>query len=93
MLFCKILDLTAVDYTDESNILSEEEIYIGDDTAALLLHLQENEGEVVGNFYRKVIQFYQALDPAVFKLRVLIGQNAVSIFSRSRGIQIARFDW
>ena len=33
--------------------------YIGDDTAALLLHLKENEGEVVGQFYRKVIQFYQ----------------------------------
>ena len=56
-------DLTAVDYGDESNLLSEEEIYmyIGDDTTALLLHLKENEGEVVGQFYRKVIQFYQAL--------------------------------
>ena len=48
-------DLTAVDYRDESNVLCFEEIYIGDDTAALLLHLQENEGEVVGQFYRKVI--------------------------------------
>ena len=54
-------DLTAVDYGDESNLLSEEEIYIGDDTTAILLHLKENEGEVVGHFYRKVIQFYQAL--------------------------------
>ena len=53
-------DLTAVDYADESNVLSEEDIYIGDNTAALLLHLKENEGEVVGQFYQKVIQFYQA---------------------------------
>ena len=53
-------DLTAVDYADESNVLSEEDIYIGDNTPALLLHLKENEGEVVGQFYQKVIQFYQA---------------------------------
>ena len=50
-------DLTAVDYGDESNLLSEEEIYIGDDTTAILLHLKENEGRSCWHFYRKVIQF------------------------------------
>ena len=40
-------NLTAVDYVNESNLLSEEETYIGDDIAALLLHLKENEGEIV----------------------------------------------
>lgn len=53
-------NLTIVDYLDELNLLSEEEIYIGDDTAALLFHLEEKEGDDVRQFYRKVIQFYQA---------------------------------
>ena len=61
-------DLTAVDYADESNQLSEEEIYIGDNTAALLLHLKENEGEVVGQLYQKVIQFYQVFVKKQLKL-------------------------
>ena len=36
-------------------------MYIGDDNAALLLHLQDNEGEIVGKFYKNVIKFYQEL--------------------------------
>ena len=53
-------DLTRVDYLSEYNILSHEDVFIGDDTAALLLHLQENEREIVGSFYKQVIKFYQA---------------------------------
>lgn len=49
-----------MDYLNESNLLCEDDILIGDDTTALLLHLQQNEGELVGQFYRKVIQFYLA---------------------------------
>ena len=42
-------DLTAVDYADESNLLSEEEIYnyIGDDTAALLLQDYADESNLL----------------------------------------------
>ena len=54
-------DLTAVDYVDESNLLSEEEIYIGDDTAALL---GINLLNVVGKVFCKILnnRLVQCLD-------------------------------
>ena len=52
-------DLTTVDYMDNSNHLPDDEIFIGDDTLALLLSIQE-EGESVQSFYRGVVIFYEA---------------------------------
>ena len=47
-------DPSTVDYMDSSNHLPDNEIFIGDDTLALLLSIQE-EGESVQPFYRGVI--------------------------------------
>ena len=52
-------DLVEVNTTDVSNFLPEQDIFIGDDTTALLLHLCENDGVVVEPFYENVIKFYQ----------------------------------
>ena len=50
--------LTKINYTDSSNHLPDDIIFIGDNTTALLIHLHENEGETVGVFYEKVVNFY-----------------------------------
>ena len=52
-------DLTKVNYTDPSIHLPEEELFIGDDTAAFILHLRDNEGESVEGFYKGVVKFYE----------------------------------
>ena len=44
---------------DHNCQLIHEDIYIGDDTTALLLHL-EDEGENVESFYCSVVRFYEA---------------------------------
>ena len=41
-------DLTNIDYTNSSNHLLDDQVFIGDDTAALVL---ENEGESVQKFF------------------------------------------
>lgn len=43
-----------------SNQLKDDELYIGDDTTALLLQLSENEGVPIDNFYEGVRSFYIA---------------------------------
>ena len=45
---------------DSSNHLPGNEIFIGDDTLALLQSIQE-KGESVQPFYRGVVKFYEAL--------------------------------
>ena len=52
-------DLTRVNYTSCSSYLSTEDIYIGDNTLALIINVSENEGESVKGFYEHVIKFYQ----------------------------------
>ena len=52
-------DLTCVNYTLSSNHLSTNDIYIGDDTLALIIDLTEDEGESVKVFYEHVVKFYQ----------------------------------
>lgn len=54
-------DITSISYTDPSIHLPNSDIFVGDDTAALLLHLHENEGESVDRFYVGVKKFYQAV--------------------------------
>ena len=52
-------DLASIKYLDSSVHLPDSDIYVGDGTTALLLHLQENEGQPVDAFYNRVKQFYQ----------------------------------
>ena len=51
--------LYTVDYVDNSNHLPDNEVFIGDDTLALLLSIQE-DGESVQSFYKGVIKSYEA---------------------------------
>ena len=60
-------DLTTVDYMDNSNHLPDDEIFIGHDTLALLLSIQE-EGESVQSFYRGVVIFYEAFIKKLLKV-------------------------
>ena len=53
-------DLASIKYLDSSVHLPDSDIYVGDGTTALLLHLQENEGQPVDAFYNRVKQFYQS---------------------------------
>ena len=52
-------DLTKVNYTDSSNHLPDDKVFIGDNTTALLTHLHDNEGEPVQVFCEKVVNFYE----------------------------------
>ena len=52
-------DVTQVTYMDCTCQLSHRDIFVGDDTSALLLHLLD-EGEDVQAFYSSVLQFYEA---------------------------------
>ena len=52
-------DLTQLKYHDPSSHLPDDELYVGDSTAALAVHLSDNEGEILNDFYKGVIQFYQ----------------------------------
>ena len=63
-------DPSIVDYMDSSNHLPDNEIFIGDDTLALLLSIQE-EGESVQSFYRGVIKFYEAFIKKLLKVHDL----------------------
>lgn len=52
-------DLTKIDYANASNHLPDDHVYIGDDTAVLVLHLKENEVESVQKFFEGVLKFYE----------------------------------
>ena len=39
--------------------LPDDELYVGGSTAALAVNLSDNEGEILNEFYRGVIQFYR----------------------------------
>ena len=60
-------DLSIVNYMDRSNHLPDSEIFIGDDTLALLLSVQE-EGESVQSFYGGVTKFYEAFIKKLLKV-------------------------
>ena len=52
-------DITKVNYTDSSNYLPSDKVFVGDNTTALLTHLRDNEGEQVHVVYEKVVNFYE----------------------------------
>ena len=52
-------DLTKLNYTDPSNHLPDDKIFIGDNATAFLTHLHDNEGMPVRVFYEKVVNFYE----------------------------------
>ena len=41
-----------------SNHLPDDQVFIGDDTAELLMHLDVNEGVSVQTFFKEVVKFY-----------------------------------
>ena len=49
--------LIKLKFSDPSTHLADDEIYIGDSTTALLVHLNENEAKVM-NVYKGAIPFY-----------------------------------
>ena len=51
-------DLTKLKYMESSNKVSNAELFVGDSTAALIVHLNENEGYSVNAFYTNVFKFY-----------------------------------
>ena len=55
-----VLDLLCVRYSDHSVQLPNDEVFVGDNTTAWLIHLTENEGEQVDRFYTGVRSFYEA---------------------------------
>ena len=52
-------DLTKLKFHDTSTHLSDDEVFIGDSATALSIYLSDNEGEVLNEFYKGVIQFYE----------------------------------
>ena len=52
-------DLTKLKYRDASTHLPDDELFIGDNTTALAVHLSDNEDELLNEFYEGVVQFYQ----------------------------------
>ena len=52
-------NLTGINYSDPENQLSNEDVFIGDDTTAFLLNLTENEGLGAYDFYEHVRSFYK----------------------------------
>ena len=52
-------DITKVNYTDSSNYLPGDKVFVGYNTTALLTHLRDNEGEQVHVVYEKVVNFYE----------------------------------
>ncbi len=52
-------DLTKLKFQDTASHLTDDELFVGDSTSALSVHLCDNEGELLENFYNEVRQFYQ----------------------------------
>ena len=53
-------DLTKIKYAETANQVLSKELFIGDSTTALIVHLDENEGHPVRKFYAGVIKFYES---------------------------------
>ena len=60
-------DLASIDYMNPTNHLLHESVFVGDDTTALLLHLQD-EGQEIQSFYMNVITFYTAFIKKLLKV-------------------------
>ena len=60
-------DLASIDYMNPTNHLLHESVFVGDDTTALLLHLQD-EGQEIQSFYRNAITFYTAFIKKLLKV-------------------------
>lgn len=50
-------DLTKIKYHDPSSHLTDDELFVGDSTTALSVHLSDSEGEILNEFYKGVVQF------------------------------------
>ncbi len=61
-------DLTQLNYSDECNHLPVRDLFVGDNTTALILHQEENEGESVTEFYHGVKTFYSAFVKKLLKV-------------------------
>ena len=61
-------DLTRLNYSDECNHLPVRDLFVGDNTTALILHQEENEGESVTEFYHGVKTFYSAFVKKLLKV-------------------------
>ena len=59
--------LYTVDYMESSNHLPDSDIFIGDDTLALLLSIEE-DGESIKSFYKEIIKFYEAFIKKLLKV-------------------------
>ena len=59
-------DLTEIDFTITSNQLPPEELFLGEDTTAIIEVLIE-EGVPVATFYKQVVQFYVAFVSKLLK--------------------------
>ena len=51
-------DLSKIKYCDSSFHLPDDELFVEDSTAALSVHLSDNDGERLNEFYKGVLQFY-----------------------------------
>ncbi len=53
-------NLIDIEYSNPSNQVSDEDLFIGDETTAFLLDLADNEGIPSTNYYGHVRSFYVA---------------------------------
>ena len=77
--------VTEIAYMDHNSQLTHKDIYIGDDTTTLLLHL-EGKGEDVESFYCSLVRFYEAFvtkQLRVFDFKLEILQSLAFLESQS----------
>ncbi len=64
-------DLTELDYLNSPFLLPDEELLLKNDTSALLLHLEKNEGECINKFYSNVRSLYQEFSKLLNKFDLI----------------------
>ncbi len=85
-----INDLTKLNFSEISNHFADEDLFIGDNTMALLIHQRENKGELVDYFYskfysgfaKKLVKVFDFKSPMLTSLAFLepsVSQN-ISVF-------------
>ena len=86
-------DLTKIDYTNSSNHIPDDQVFIGDDTTALVLHLKDNEGESVQNLFRGVVKFYEFFVKKQLKLFDFMSQllSALAFLDPEKSVEYANF--
>lgn len=61
-------DLTKIDCTDSSKHLSNDQIFVGNDTLALITHSENNDRVPVSNFFQSLVEFYERFVTKQLKL-------------------------